>query len=283
MSDRLNEQLSALLDGELSAGEAELLLRRLDRDAELRGTLSRYTLIGDAVRVTRLEAAGEVATVEPLASAGFASRLAAAIDAEEQRAAAVAAGQGIAVGTAMPFGSPLPAPVRRRGANRWWQPLGGVAVAAGVAGLALMVVQREPVVPSAGPVVAAVQGSPGAAASVLSPAVSPTASPVTSRVTSPINSPVTSPGLVASTEPVFQLSGEPNSYTTPLSSGTGGASPTFIPAAELASYVVAHSEVSGPLARRNVLSGVVAQPLPAAATDVATGTTVVPAAEPARP
>ena len=69
MSDRLNEQLSALLDGELSAGEAELLLRRLDRDAELRGTLSRYTLIGDALRVTRLEAAGEAAPVEPLASA----------------------------------------------------------------------------------------------------------------------------------------------------------------------------------------------------------------------
>ena len=50
MTDTVKEQLSALLDGELPDGETELLLKRLDRDPELRRTLSRYSLIGAALR-----------------------------------------------------------------------------------------------------------------------------------------------------------------------------------------------------------------------------------------
>jgi len=47
MSQTLDEQLSALLDGELPAEQQELLLRRLDNDPELRDRFARYSLIGD--------------------------------------------------------------------------------------------------------------------------------------------------------------------------------------------------------------------------------------------
>ena len=66
MSERLHEQLSALLDGELPAGEAELLLVRLQRDPALRATLARYTVAGDAIRIASLQAAAQVEPVEQL-------------------------------------------------------------------------------------------------------------------------------------------------------------------------------------------------------------------------
>lgn len=47
MSQTINEQLSALLDGELPVAQEELLLRRLERDPELRDRLGRYGLVGD--------------------------------------------------------------------------------------------------------------------------------------------------------------------------------------------------------------------------------------------
>ncbi len=50
MTDRVKEQLSAFLDGELPDPESALLLKRLERDDELRGALSRYSLIGAVLR-----------------------------------------------------------------------------------------------------------------------------------------------------------------------------------------------------------------------------------------
>ncbi|MBM5812627.1 MAG: hypothetical protein FJ191_11790 [Gammaproteobacteria bacterium] len=50
MTERVKEQLSAFLDGELPEAEAALLLKRLDRDQELRAALSRYSLIGSVLR-----------------------------------------------------------------------------------------------------------------------------------------------------------------------------------------------------------------------------------------
>ena len=50
MTDTLNEQLSALVDDELDAGEEALLLRRLASDESLRSRFSRYQLISDALR-----------------------------------------------------------------------------------------------------------------------------------------------------------------------------------------------------------------------------------------
>lgn len=267
MSERLHEQLSALLDGELPAGEAELLLARLQRDPALRATLARYTLTGDAIRVASLQAAVQV---EPVASAGFAARISAAIEAEEQQQASVLAGMNVLPAARAEVAPPLAAPARRvrRGSlRRWLQPLGGVAVAAGVAGLALMVVPQGPI------------GSPGGSEPV-------------QMAAAPVSAPVPAPALVAVVEPAALLAAasagdsarllpgldsarEPASYTTPLS--PGGPAPTFIPAAELASYVVAHSDVSGPLARRNVLTGLAAEPIPTMAPG--NPSVVVPAVE----
>ncbi len=47
---------------------------------------------------------------------------------------------------------------------------------------------------------------------------------------------------------------EPDSYTVPQTVEP----PAIVPSAELANYVVAHSEVSMPLSRRNLLSAFVA-------------------------
>ena len=280
MSERLHEQLSALLDGELPAGEAELLLARLQRDPALRATLARYTLTGDAIRIASLQAAAQV---EPVASAGFAARISAAIEAEAQQQASVLAGMNVlpaALAEPSPRLAAAPRRARRGSLRRWLQPLGGVAVAAGVAGLALMVVPHGPI------------GSPGG-----SQPVQVAAAPVHSPANSPAAAPATLPTLVAGVEPKalvaaavgrsaqalpgFDSAGEPASYTTPLS--PGGPAPTFIPAAELASYVVAHSEVSGPLARRNVLTGLAAEPVPALAPVNAAVVAPAADAEPSKP
>jgi negative regulator of sigma E activity len=50
MTDALNEQLSACLDGELPPAELDLLLKRLERDPDLRETLGRYSAVGEALR-----------------------------------------------------------------------------------------------------------------------------------------------------------------------------------------------------------------------------------------
>jgi len=47
MSEDIKEQLSALMDGELSRDERAFLLRRLDHDAELRATWARFHLARD--------------------------------------------------------------------------------------------------------------------------------------------------------------------------------------------------------------------------------------------
>ncbi|QWT21849.1 sigma-E factor negative regulatory protein [Bacillus sp. NP157] len=108
MSEANREILSAGMDGELSREEIRFLLRRLDADPALAQAWSRYHVGADGVR-------GEVA---PLASAGFASRVMAAIDAEAS-----------VTGTAA-------APRRR-----WLHWSAGGAIAASVAMAALMVSQ----------------------------------------------------------------------------------------------------------------------------------------------
>jgi negative regulator of sigma E activity len=111
MSDILNEQLSALLDGELPPEETTLLLKRLGREAELAQRLTRYRLCGDVLRGER---------VQPRAD--FTLRVSAAIAAE----------------------APLPAPVRAVRAVRGLRPLAGLAVAASVALVAVLVLRQGP-------------------------------------------------------------------------------------------------------------------------------------------
>lgn len=50
MTMNANEQLSAMLDGELPDAEVDLAVRRVARDEAVRATALRYSLIGDALR-----------------------------------------------------------------------------------------------------------------------------------------------------------------------------------------------------------------------------------------
>jgi len=110
MSETLNSQLSAFVDGELSDREADLFLRQLERNPDLRDEAARYMLIGHSVR-------GEV---DVPGMRDLAGRISAAIDVEELPASGAVAGWS----------------------TRWLRPAGGVAVAAAVAVLALVGLQN---------------------------------------------------------------------------------------------------------------------------------------------
>jgi sigma-E factor negative regulatory protein RseA len=114
MTDPVKEQLSACLDGELPEGELDLMLKQVGRDSQLRASLGRYALIGEALRVQHPAAA----------PADFAKRVADAIAAEP---AVDTSGQ----------------PARRiQPTTRWLRPAAGFAVAAGVAAMAMLIVQQ---------------------------------------------------------------------------------------------------------------------------------------------
>jgi negative regulator of sigma E activity len=172
MTEQIREQLSALLDGELPRDEMGLLLRRLERDPELRRAFGSYALIGETLR----------APGDRLAGATFAARVSAAIDA--------------------PAGSATlaPAALHGTGAGRlavWRRPMVRTALAAGAAAMAVFIFRPEP-------------------------------------------------QSVAQVERV------------PATGYTMAASPTPAQTQRLASYMVAHSQYSTPMVRRNVLSSLLA-------------------------
>ena len=117
MTDPVKEQLSACLDGELPEAELDLLLKQVHRDAHLQQSVGRYALISEVLR----------AGATPVPSAGFASRISQAIAAE-------AAEQAAPVAPAKPRQSQMP---------RWIRPVGGAAIAAGVAAVAVLMVQPQ--------------------------------------------------------------------------------------------------------------------------------------------
>jgi negative regulator of sigma E activity len=106
MTERINDQISAFIDNELSADESALLVRRFERDTEARARAMRYTLIGASLR-------GELLEPHP-------SIL-------RQRIAAALSG-----GTVAPS-----VPKRERAQERWARPLLGVGIAATVAIVAI--------------------------------------------------------------------------------------------------------------------------------------------------
>jgi sigma-E factor negative regulatory protein RseA len=194
MSEQIREQVSAFLDGELPDTETELLLKRLTRDGELRESFGRYALIGEALR----GAGSQILT------RGFAARVNLAIDGEPAQAAAHA----------------LPAR-----APRWWRPLAGVTVAAGVAAVAIVALQQR----------------------AISPRVGGTAPITAQNVIAPLKA--AAPGQVS-----LQGGGgprEPLSYTVPA---TSTDAPSTITPARLTNYVFAHSKYSSVLGRRGVLA-----------------------------
>jgi sigma-E factor negative regulatory protein RseA len=187
MTDAVNEQLSTCLDGELPEAELDLLLKRLERDPELRNALGRYTAIGEALRNTQ----------PVVASRSFADKVMAAVEQEP-----AAARRGFRI-------SPI--------LTRSLRPVAGVGIAATVAALAIFSVQRAGV-ETPGPIAA--------------------------------NEPAAAPTAI-----VAQSADEAASYIVPTSTSQSA----FVPATRLTNYVVAHSEYSSPLARRSVLTGVLAE------------------------
>jgi sigma-E factor negative regulatory protein RseA len=184
MSEQIREQVSAFLDGELPNSETELLLKRLTRDGELRESFGRYALIGEAIRGTSAD----------LLTRGFAGRVNVAID-------------GDAVSTG--------AQAARSGAPRWWRPVAGVAVAAGVAAVAIVALQQRTVV---------LPVQPGTA--------------ITAQNSAPAQSALPAPR-------------EAISYTVPV---TSAAAPSAMAPARLTNYVFAHSRYSSGLDQRGVLA-----------------------------
>ncbi|KAA3626341.1 MAG: hypothetical protein DWQ09_16785 [Proteobacteria bacterium] len=111
MTDKVGEQLSAWMDGELPHEEVPLLLKRLEEDRDLRLRLQRFQLIRDAMKGGLPEFVN--------------CRMADRVDADIRNEPAVAV-------------APVNAP---RGAGKWFQPLIGAGIAASVALLAIVGVQ----------------------------------------------------------------------------------------------------------------------------------------------
>jgi hypothetical protein len=207
MSDLLHEQLSALIDGELPAHETALLLKRLHGEPALRERLGRYRVCGETLRGGQVQARED-----------FALKVSALLVAEPCHA-----------------GRPR---VQGRPARRYLRPVAGFAVAAAVAGAAILVLGRP----------GGLAGAPqnlAAQATVVAPAPTEIISPP-EPVVARLAAKRTTPSAAFET-----LSPEPSSYVTPAAR-QGLA---VIPRAELANYLVVHSEVSGPLGLTSALSG----------------------------
>lgn len=114
------------------------------------------------------------------------------------------------------------APRKERWADQWWQPIAGAAVAAGVAAMSIFWM-RSQALPETAPVVA----------QAALPAVNTS---MVARGSAPVST------------------AEPDSYVVPKTPGRR----LVVPSTELANYVVAHSEFSSPVGRRNLLSAFMA-------------------------
>src|SRR5262245_12417543 len=131
MTDKINDQISAFVDDELSEQECAFLVRRFEHDSEARGQVLRYTLIGSALR-------NELLKPDP---AVLLRRISSALDG--------------AAAPAVPTRSPRPWSARVA------RPLVGLAIAAGVASIAILglrALNDNPALP-ASPSVAATQAA----------------------------------------------------------------------------------------------------------------------------
>ncbi len=211
MSEQIREQVSAFLDGELPAAETELLVKRMLRDPQLRHSFGRYALIGEALR-------GTVAV--PL-TRDFVAGINAVIDGEPAVNVVAAAAP----------------PRAARRTPRWWRPVAGSLVAAGVAAVAVVgLQQRTANAPGLAAVTAPVSVGPVAVVPVAAPA--PSRAPVAARLA---------------------RTGEAISYTVPQvrSVAPAFASGSPSPDARLTNYVFAHSQYSSLLGQRDVLTDLI--------------------------
>jgi sigma-E factor negative regulatory protein RseA len=124
---------------------------------------------------------------------------------------------------------PMPQP-KKRWRSAWVQPLAGVAAAAGVAAVSILWM-RSQVLPDTAPSLAQ-----------------------TFVPTSVVTGTATVAAIPASATQAKVNTGEPDSYVVPKNSPRR----LIVPSTELANYVVAHSEFSSPVTRRNLLSAFMA-------------------------
>ncbi|MGD9842683.1 MAG: sigma-E factor negative regulatory protein [Steroidobacteraceae bacterium] len=188
-NEALQSQLSAFVDDELPTAETDLLVRRLVKDTDLKQTMSRYLMMGEALRNP---ATGSLHS--PILSHDFSQRIASAL---EQDQLAVLAKIDAHPSRTWP---------------QWLKPAVGMALAASVAAVAIVNLRGQP--ENETQVLAAVSLQPLA---------------VTAQRPNPANS-----------------------YVVPV---TANAPSAPIPMARLTNYVMAHSEFSSPLGRRNTLTG----------------------------
>lgn len=236
--DERASQLSAMFDGGLPPAECELLARRLSRDEALRRQWGSYALIGAAVRGEPIVARGK-----SVSQTDIAARVRQAL---AQPAGAADAAD--AAETGLGADAPAAAGGGRPRMPRWAVPLSGFGLAAGVAAAALLWLRVDtPTVAAVANVVPAVRA--GSAAEVVVPMPLPAASPAARGA---------APGATGRDD---------DSYTVPPPA-QGGV--VLAGGATLANFLVAHSEVSMPMLRRNALSTLVAVPVDAEPAAVAT-------------
>ena len=226
MNDERDSQLSAMFDNQLPESECELLARRLSRDEALQRQWAGFALIGAAIRGEPVRARTLAAVVrdgEGVVAERVRLSLTDAASHMDSPAQTLTTGAG---------GLRL-----RESTAAWLRPIAGFGIAAGVAALSVFWLRQSALDTTTARISdAAAHGRttivlPGSGAR-LSAGQSPLITPANPRVRGT----------------------EPESYTVPVPrAGTAG-----IASAQLANYVVAHSEFSGPLARRNLLSALVA-------------------------
>jgi negative regulator of sigma E activity len=145
-------------------------------------------------------------------------------------------------------GEPMPAAAQPQRARspRWWRPLAGVGVAAGVAAIAIVALQQRAAAPSLArlPPAAVIKVAPGMPVADTRPVVGATPAPA---------------ALTAQNR-------EALSYTVPVASAEGAS---VMAPARLTNYVFAHSKYSSGLGQRGVLADMLIEedapaPVPAA-------------------
>lgn len=188
-----HSDLSSLLDGALDADRTRFLLRRLQHDGELAGSLSRWQLAGDALR-------GQAHAPAP---AGFAERVAARIAIEDLPLDGFENDVGMPRIEARPVQGNRATPRRpATGARLRW--FGGGALAASLA-MAVVWNARDGVIespPAAAPRVATVAQAPQAeAASASQVASMPAAQTEAATNTGALQMASATPARVASTVP----------------------------------------------------------------------------------
>jgi sigma-E factor negative regulatory protein RseA len=131
-SPMLAESLSALMDNQASELEIQRLLKALESDPEIKSTWSRF----------QITSAGLKGELPVLASSDFASRVSAAIDAEETYSTPAETTSVAAVASTPENTSPAEGGNVVAMPTRWWQQAGRAAVAASVAGALVVGVQQ---------------------------------------------------------------------------------------------------------------------------------------------